>query len=65
MKFIIEVTELVSVVSSVSPILGVHVRTGGRMGQGATAEQLNLTEVPSSTSSLDGVKIGLGSESDE
>lgn len=52
--------------SSMSPILGVQVKTGGRTGQGATAEQLNVTGVPSSTSSLlDGVTVGPGSESDE
>lgn len=65
MKFITDVIDLVSVVSSMSPMLGVHVRTGGRMGQGATAEQFNLTGVPSSTSSLDGVRLGLGGESEE
>lgn len=64
-KFITEVTNLVSMFSSVSPILGVQVRTGGRTGQGATAVQFNFTGVPSSTSSLDGVMVGLGSESEE
>lgn len=65
MKFITEVTDLVSVLSSVSPILGVHVRTGGRRGHGATAEQFNFTRVPSSTSILDGVTDGLGSDSEK
>lgn len=64
MKFTTEVTNLLSMFSSVSPILGIHVRAGERMGQGATAEQFNLTGVPSSTSSLDGVMVGLGSESE-
>lgn len=65
MKFMTEVINLFSMFSSVSPILGVHVRSGGRMGQAAAAEQFNLTGVPSSTSSLDGVIIGLGGESEE
>lgn len=65
MKFITEATDLISIYSSVSPMLGVHVRAGGRVGQGAAAEQFNLTGVPSSTSSLDGVTVGLGSESEE
>lgn len=51
--------------SSMSPVVGVHVRAGGRMGQAATAEQFNLTGVPSSTSSQDGVMVGPGSESEE
>lgn len=65
MKFIMEVTDLLSMFSSMSPIVGVHVRAGGRTGQGARAEQFNLTGVPSSTSSLDGFRAGLGSESEE
>lgn len=48
-----------------SPKLGVHVTSGGRVGQGTTAEQLKATAVPSSTSSLDGVIVGLGSVSEE
>ena len=65
MKFRTEVTDLAATLSSRSSILGVQVTAGGRTGQGATAEQLNLTGVPSSTSSLDGVMVGLGSESEE
>ena len=65
MKFITEVTDLVSMLSSMSPALGVHVRTAGRTGQAETAEQFNLTGVPSSTSSLGGVMVGLGGESEK
>lgn len=65
MKFITEVTELVAMVSSMSPNLGVHVRAGGRMGQADTAEQFKLNGAPSSISSQDGVMVGLGTESEE
>lgn len=64
MKFTTEVTALASAVSSVSPMAGVHITAGGRTGQELTAEHSNLTVVPSSTSSLDGVMVGLGSESE-
>lgn len=63
MKFTTEVTALASAVSSVSPMTGVHITAGGRTGQELTAVHSNLTVVPSSTSSLDGVMVGLGSES--
>lgn len=58
-----EVIDFDSTVSLMSPVLGVHVSTGGRMGQGARAEQFKVTGVPSSTSSLDGVRVGPGRES--
>lgn len=64
MKFTTEVTALASAFSSASPMAGVHVTAGGRTGQELTAEHSNLTVVPSSTSSLDGVMVGLGSESE-
>lgn len=64
MKFTTEVTALASAFSSVSPMAGVHITAGGRTGQELTAEHSNLTVVPSSTSSLDGVMVGLGSESE-
>jgi len=60
-----EVTGFASMFSSMSPILGVHVKTGRRIGQGATAEQLSVTGVPSTTSSLDGVTVGRGRESEK
>lgn len=60
-----KVTDLPSVFSSVSPTLGVQVKSGGRTGQGLRAEQFSVTGVPSSTSSLAGDTAGRRSESDE
>ena len=49
--------------STLSLSLGVHVIFGGSLEQGAAAEQLKLTEVPSNTSTFSVVKLGLGGES--
>lgn len=65
MKFKTDVRDLLSALSSISPLLGVQDKTGGRTGQGATVEQFSLTGVPSSTSSVDGFKAGLGNESEK
>lgn len=54
-----------SLLSSESLMAGVHVTAGGRTGQGLIAEHSNLTGEPSSTSSLDEVMVGLGSESEQ
>lgn len=42
------------------PSLEVHFSVGGRVEQGAAAEQLKLTRVPSNTSTLAGVRVGFG-----
>lgn len=60
-----EVTASASTVSSASLTAGVHVKAGDRTGQELTAEHSNLTGDPSSTSSLGGVMVGLGRESEE
>lgn len=39
--------------------MGVHVRVGGSEGQGAAAEQIKLTEVPSITFTVAGLRVGL------
>lgn len=49
--------------STLWPRLGVHVRVGWREGHGAAAEQIKLTEVPSLTSTVAGVRVGVGGAS--
>ena len=45
--------------STLSLSVGVHVRVGGSEGQGAAAEQIRLTEVPSITFTVAGLRVGL------